>query len=698
MRITRSTARDRQASPAEDRAVYPYDAGGHQVTADNPFAEVHRSYLPNGAVLTDTLVVRPWDNFNGGGDAFVLTHTYDLDGRRRATHGAGGDTLALDPAGRVSGIGDPAGHWFLYRYDRLGRPDTITYANGGRLIRTYDADNEVTRRIELDPASATLHNDTLMYDARGKVVHAIGTIEEDVEGYSALGTLWSSLRQNTQSGPAFENNELFTADAMGNVVQHVVVRNSGSLPSRDSTVSVYVPRTGRLLATHSLTTNDTITYTAAGERQVTDGYPSPQGTTPNIEGDHYYYRADGLLIAVDHRTCLPLNKQNCTGTLVAGDKLQGAFDEYHYDALGRRVMIRTLTDSVCAVFPCVNAITDVVFDGAAITAEIRSPARATDSVAAGDNLGIQPPAPPPNGATAAFYGTVDYLNGPELDKPLEMQNIVPYRTWREVVDSGQCLSVCGVGNVTYPGHSYEAYLSLIPSTQSAPTGWHGSLFDEGMGDGGLMYRRNRYYDPATGQFTQEDPLGLAGGMSAYGFAEGDPISFSDPFGLTCWERGNCTQSETYTPPPDGIERSEGGTDLAAAAATLLVMSGIRGAISVGRALFSSSDGNASATATKGTSRVDVGTRVYRVYGGKAGKFGRSWTTVDPNATPNYASQAGLPAENSRTSVVSGVISDMNGVSLTTAAPGASGPGGIPEVVIPDAARQVKVTGDVTFHP
>jgi uncharacterized protein RhaS with RHS repeats len=42
-------------------------------------------------------------------------------------------------------------------------------------------------------------------------------------------------------------------------------------------------------------------------------------------------------------------------------------------------------------------------------------------------------------------------------------------------------------------------------------------------------------DPATGRFTQEDPIGLAGGMNLYGFASGDPVNFSDPFGLcpTC---------------------------------------------------------------------------------------------------------------------------------------------------------------------
>jgi len=32
-------------------------------------------------------------------------------------------------------------------------------------------------------------------------------------------------------------------------------------------------------------------------------------------------------------------------------------------------------------------------------------------------------------------------------------------------------------------------------------------------------------------YTQQDPIGLAGGLNLYGFAAGDPVNFSDPFGL-----------------------------------------------------------------------------------------------------------------------------------------------------------------------
>jgi RHS repeat-associated protein len=48
---------------------------------------------------------------------------------------------------------------------------------------------------------------------------------------------------------------------------------------------------------------------------------------------------------------------------------------------------------------------------------------------------------------------------------------------------------------------------------------------------GMRDMRNRQYDPKTGRFTQEDPIGLAGGMNLYGFAGGDPVNYDDPFGL-----------------------------------------------------------------------------------------------------------------------------------------------------------------------
>jgi RHS repeat-associated protein len=61
--------------------------------------------------------------------------------------------------------------------------------------------------------------------------------------------------------------------------------------------------------------------------------------------------------------------------------------------------------------------------------------------------------------------------------------------------------------------------------------FQGTLIHDKQDGVQTLYRRNRSYDPQTGRFTQEDPIGLAGGMNLYGFAGGDPVNFSDPFGL-----------------------------------------------------------------------------------------------------------------------------------------------------------------------
>jgi RHS repeat-associated protein len=66
---------------------------------------------------------------------------------------------------------------------------------------------------------------------------------------------------------------------------------------------------------------------------------------------------------------------------------------------------------------------------------------------------------------------------------------------------------------------------------SGPVSWMGSLITDSRDASGLMFRRNRYYDPQSGRFTQEDPIGLAGGVNVYGFAAGDPVNYSDPYGL-----------------------------------------------------------------------------------------------------------------------------------------------------------------------
>jgi RHS repeat-associated protein len=143
-------------------------------------------------------------------------------------------------------------------------------------------------------------------------------------------------------------------------------------------------------------------------------------------------------------------------------------------------------------------------------------------------------------------GIVGYTHAGGVDRPLVAYKtaggnagavVVPHMNWRGLFSLGTAPS--GANStvpVEWPGFRTTAWHSR-GETQPTTKNWMGSLLEGQRDAGGQMYMRNRYYDPATGQFTQTDPIGIAGGLNTYGFAAGDPVGNWDPFGTCAWGIG-----------------------------------------------------------------------------------------------------------------------------------------------------------------
>jgi RHS repeat-associated protein len=180
---------------------------------------------------------------------------------------------------------------------------------------------------------------------------------------------------------------------------------------------------------------------------------------------------------------------------------RGVFEEYRYDPLGRRVMVysRRPNPGLCNnTTLCVSSTDLFVWNGDQLHGE-------------------------------RYRGSWrSYVHGLGIDRPLKIGEILPHADFRGQYELGSYASGADFTAADYPADHRGAFLNE-PVTR-LPNGY-ASLLQDQMDGSGLMYRRNRYYDPASGRFTQEDPIGLAGGLNLYGYANGDPVNYSDPFGL-----------------------------------------------------------------------------------------------------------------------------------------------------------------------
>ena len=530
---------------AADVATFDYDAVGNLRHAQNSDARVMRSYYPNGALQSDTLEIAlydptAWAADGYGSHLFVLNYGYDLSGRRVArSDNISGATQRYHydaASGLLDSTSDGAAQFWM-TYDGAGRLAQRGTAGGG-ILEGYHYDTE--GRLETDTIKTsvrTVFADALGYDVQNHVTEAnvwssTASLNDIVSAsYSGLGALvaYRHLRNGVLSTNEYE------PDALGNVIaahpwydgQRYTDSSQyggGSIGLSGTTPPVYVfgnpPPAAPL---------DSAIYggDAAGNTTMRVGHVR---TWPNRDGEWIWSTTgaswEWSVYGADERLRVTQRSDRESG-------LRTVFTEYRYDPLGRRILSRTRWNPTCvrtATTPtpaCLSTIQRYVWDGDQLLYELRADGSESQTADA-----LESPT-----SSGSFLGSVRYLHAGDIDSPLAIYSntlgwVVPHKSWRGVYEDASSLAGASESQIAWPSRNVDAYSApdqRRPVIQEST--WLGTLTTERAEPSGLIYMRNRYYDPRTGHFTQSDPLGFAGGNNLFGFAGGDPVNYDDPFGL-----------------------------------------------------------------------------------------------------------------------------------------------------------------------
>lgn len=486
-------------------------------------------------------------------DGRTLTYAHDAAGRMVARTNALGQAVryARDPLGRVIAK-DADGRVTTYEHDHAGRllqaagPDvTLTYhrdrlgrvrsetCNGRTTTYTYDALGRRVRRVT--PAGAV---STSSYDAAGRrtgLTTAGRTLAfaHDAAGREVarrfgetvtLASVWDVTGrltgQSLASGSEIVQERSYEYRPDGNLV---------ALEDRLSGRRTFdVDSAGRVTAVHAADWTERYAYDAAGnqtEASWPSGHPGQEAVGPRTyEGTRvvragrvrYEHDVQGRMV-LRQRTRLSRKPDTWRYEWDAEDRLtsvttpDGQVWRYLYDPLGRRIAKRRLGEEG-------SVLEEVRFtwDGPTLAEQTTTAAGLPHPVTlTWDHDGLRPLAQTERLCTAdasqeeidqRFFAIVTDLVG----TPTELVDEAGRIAWRT--------------RSTLWGTTAWA----VGSTAYTPLRFPGQYFDP---ESGLHYNFHRYYDPETGRYASQDPLGLAPAPNAVTYVD-SPHTWADPLGLS----------------------------------------------------------------------------------------------------------------------------------------------------------------------
>jgi RHS repeat-associated protein len=412
-----------------------------------------------------------------------VKYEYDKDGDRTAiTDGTGTTTYTYDQLDRLTETENGHKEKAKYEYNLANEQTKITYPNGKAVTRAYDKDGrleKVTDWLE--------HTTKFSYDRDSDLISTTfptTTIDEDQYAYNDAGQM---TEIKMLKGSETLASLLYARDADGQVIK----TTSKGLPGAESTEDTY--DADSRLATAGSTAYE---YDAANNpTKIGSGTYKYNNASEPETGPSVTYTYDEL------------------GERTKTTPSTGPATTYGYDEAGNLISVERPKEGET------SEIKDTyTYNGEGLRSS--QTISGTTSYLTWDMSEELP--------LILNDGTNSYIYGPYSLPVEQINNTTGAVTYLHDDQGGSTRLLTGSTGKVEGKCSYSAYgVPTCEGTATTPLGYDAQYTST---DTGLVYLRNRVYDPSTAQFLTVDPA-VAVTRSPYNYAGDNPLTYRDRSGL-----------------------------------------------------------------------------------------------------------------------------------------------------------------------
>jgi RHS repeat-associated protein len=513
--------RTQETDPLNKSLTYAYDAISRLTSQTDRLGRLRNFSYDAGNRLTGETWVA------GGSTVETRTFTYDANNNQlTAANGNGAYTLTYDALDRVKTTQQPFGFGMTFTYDAASNRTLVQDSLGATTTSVYDGVNRLTSR-QVGGTGQTQMREDFTYTVRDQV--ATATRYSDAAGTQQVGVSTYSYDAaarltNLQNGGAagMVSNFTYTYDLASRVTSET--RNG-------TTVSYSYDAVNQLTSDGA-----SYSYDLNGNRTMT-GYQT--GTANQMTNDGVYtytFDAEGNVT----KKSKGASADTWTYTFNHANQVTGVEDRssdggtlvmkatYTYDANGNRLESDVWTSSSGT-----TTVTRFAYDG-------------WKNAVDGDQRPYSPVGLENWDIVADFNGSnaqqTRYLRGDGIDQVLARTDANGLE-WLQTDRQGSVRDVVNNAGTVLDHIDYNGFGKVVTETAPSSGGRYKYTGAEADAETGLVFEHARYYDPATGRWLEQDPIGFgAGDANLYRYAGNDPTNLADPTGL---------DGEPLSEPPQG---------------------------------------------------------------------------------------------------------------------------------------------------